>query len=61
MEELQIFFKDDVSADEKFKKLILKIQKVNANVEYYSKTHANTGGKFFNAKDAQKVYDSARI
>lgn len=39
----------------------MKIQKVNANVEYFSKTHANTGGKFFNAKDAKDVYDSARI
>lgn len=60
MEELQTFLKDEISIEEKFEKLILKIQKVNANVEYYSK-HANTGEKFFNAKFAKKLYDSARI
>lgn len=57
---MKVFLKDETNED-KFKKLILKIQKVNANVEYFSKSHTNSGGKFFSAQDVKKVYDDARI
>lgn len=61
MEELQNVFGEEGMNGHKFEKLVFRIQKVDANVDYFSKSHASSGGKFFSKQDAKKVYDEARI